>query len=141
MQLRKLSIAAALTAQWMFAQIEPSASKWKTWVVPDVTQIRLPAPPDAAASAAEIQTIKALMSESNADTRAQVAYWDSGSPGYRWMQLASQQMLSQNVPRLYSRAAWRWSAWRFTTQPSLPGTQSMHGIVHLPAPWTQASNR
>jgi len=97
MQLRKLSIAAALTAQWMFAQIEPSASKWKTWVVPDVTQIRLPAPPDAAASAAEIQTIKALMSKSNADTRAQVAYWDSGSPGYRWMQLASQQMLSQNV--------------------------------------------
>jgi len=97
MQLRKLSIAAALTAQWMFAQIEPSASKWKTWVVPDVTQIRLPAPPDAAASAVEIQTIKALMSESNADTRAQVAYWDSGSPGYRWMQLASQQMLSQNV--------------------------------------------
>jgi membrane-associated phospholipid phosphatase len=66
-------------------------------VVPAVSQIRLPAPPDAAASAAEVQTIKTLMAESNADTKAQVAYWDAGSPGYRWMQLASQQMLAQNV--------------------------------------------
>ncbi|MCU1238527.1 MAG: phosphoesterase, PA-phosphatase related, partial [Candidatus Solibacter sp.] len=62
-----------------------------------VSQIRLPAPPNAAASAAEVQTIKTLMAESNADTKAQVAYWDAGSPGYRWMQLASQQMLAQNV--------------------------------------------
>jgi len=37
------------------------------------------------------------MAESNSDTKAQVAYWDAGPPGYRWMQLASQQMLSQNV--------------------------------------------
>jgi membrane-associated phospholipid phosphatase len=37
------------------------------------------------------------MAEATADTRAQVAYWDAGPPGYRWMRLASQQMLAQNV--------------------------------------------
>jgi membrane-associated phospholipid phosphatase len=37
------------------------------------------------------------MSEMTADTRSQVAYWDAGPPGYRWMELGSQQMLAQNV--------------------------------------------
>jgi membrane-associated phospholipid phosphatase len=45
----------------------------------------------------EIQTIKTLMAELNADAKAQIAYWDAGAPGYRWMQVASQQMLAQNV--------------------------------------------
>jgi membrane-associated phospholipid phosphatase len=97
LKLTKITIFVALSAQWLSAQVEPTAGKWRTWVVPQVTDIRLPAPPDAAASTAEIKTIKAWMSELDANSRAQVAYWDSGSPGYRWMQLASQQMLSQNV--------------------------------------------
>ena len=97
MQLRKISIVAALSTQWLCAQVEPAAGTWRTWVVPEVSQIRLPAPPNTTASAAEIQTIKTLMSEANTDTRTQVAYWDAGPPGYRWMQLASQQMLAQNV--------------------------------------------
>ena len=97
MQIRQVLIAAAVSVCGLGAQIEPAAGTWKTWVVPSVNQIRLPAPPTAAASAAEIQTIKSLMAESNPDTRAQVAYWDAGPPGYRWMQLASQQMLAQNV--------------------------------------------
>jgi membrane-associated phospholipid phosphatase len=88
---------AAVSATGLCAQVEPAAGTWKTWVVPSVSQIRLPAPPNAAASAAEIQTIKSLMAEMTPDTTAQVAYWDAGPPGYRWMQLASQQMLAQNV--------------------------------------------
>jgi membrane-associated phospholipid phosphatase len=88
---------AAVSATGLFAQVEPAAGTWKTWVVPSVSQIRLAAPPNAAASAAEIQTLKNLMAEMTPDTTAQVAYWDAGPPGYRWMQLASQQMLAQNV--------------------------------------------
>ena len=88
---------AAVSATGLCAQVEPAAGTWKTWVVPSISQIRLPAPPNAAASAAEIQTIKSLMAEMTPDTTAQVAYWDAGPPGYRWMQLASQQMLAQNV--------------------------------------------
>jgi membrane-associated phospholipid phosphatase len=86
------------------AQVEPTAGTWKTWVVTGVSQIRLPAPPNAAASTVEIQTIKKLMAEANSDTKAQIGYWDAGAPGYRWMQLASQQMLAQNVaPTLFTR--------------------------------------
>jgi membrane-associated phospholipid phosphatase len=88
---------SALSASGLCAQVEPAAGTWKTWAVPAVNQIRLAAPPDAATSAAEIQTIKSLMAQATADTRAQVAYWDAGAPGYRWMQLASQQMLTQNL--------------------------------------------
>jgi membrane-associated phospholipid phosphatase len=90
-------IVAVLSAGRLSAQVEPAAGTWRTWVVPSVVQMRLPAPPNAAASAAEIQTIKTLMSEMTADTRSQVAYWDAGAPGYRWMELASQQMLAQNI--------------------------------------------
>src|SRR6476646_10559526 len=88
----------------MFAQVEPNAGKWRTWVVPSVAQLRLPAPPNTADSMAEIQTLKALMRASTADVKARIGYWDSGSPGYRWVQLASQQLLSQNVaPTIYTR--------------------------------------
>jgi hypothetical protein len=97
LQTHKILIVAALSASRLCAQVEPAAGTWRTWVVPSVAQIRLPAPPNATASAAEIQTIKTLMSEMTADTRSQVAYWDAGPPGYRWMELASQQMLAQNV--------------------------------------------
>ena len=95
--MQNISTIALLSAGYVCGQSEPAAGTWKTWVVPDVHQIRLPAPPNAAASTAEIQTIKALMSEMNADTKTQIAYWDAGAPGYRWMKLASQQMLAQNV--------------------------------------------
>jgi membrane-associated phospholipid phosphatase len=97
LRLHPIPIAALLSAHWLSAQVEPAAGAWKTWVVPAVAQLRLPTPPDAAASATEIQTIKILMAESNANTIGQVAYWDAGPPGYRWMQIASQQMLAQNV--------------------------------------------
>jgi membrane-associated phospholipid phosphatase len=104
LQLQKMTLAVLFSAYSLCAQVEPGAGKWRTWIVPSAAQLRLPAPPNAAASAVEIQTIKTLMSELNTDARAQVAYWDAGAPGYRWMELASQQMLAQNVaPTLFTR--------------------------------------
>ncbi|HXJ42415.1 MAG TPA: phosphatase PAP2 family protein [Bryobacteraceae bacterium] len=97
MLFHRIPIAAVLSAQFLYSQVEPAAGTWRPWVVPSVTQLRLSTPPNAAATEAEIQIIKTLMAESNADSRAQIAYWDAGPPGYRWMQLASQQMLAQNV--------------------------------------------
>src|ERR1700730_17416106 len=40
------------------AQVEPQAGQWKTWVIPSGSALRLPAPPDAADTAAEIQWLK-----------------------------------------------------------------------------------
>jgi membrane-associated phospholipid phosphatase len=97
LQINQILIVSALSAAGLGAQVEPAAGTWKTWVVPAVDQIRLSTPPNAAASATEIQRIKNLMAEATADTGSQITYWDAGPPGYRWMQLASQQMLAQNV--------------------------------------------
>jgi membrane-associated phospholipid phosphatase len=90
----QIAAFALLSLQSTFAQVEPKAGAWRTWVVPSVSQVRLPAPP----AAAETQAVKNLLAEGNDTTRAQIAYWDAGSPGYRWEQIAAQQMLSQNVP-------------------------------------------
>jgi len=90
----QIAAFALLSLQSAIAQVEPKAGTWRTWVVPSVSQVRLPAPP----AAAETQAVKNLLAEGNDTTRAQIAYWDAGSPGYRWEQIAAQQMLSQNVP-------------------------------------------
>ena len=82
-----MSIAAVLSAHFLYSQIEPAAGTWQTWVVPAVARIRLPSPPNAVDSAAEIQTIKTLMAESNADIAAQIGWWDAGAPGYRFIVL------------------------------------------------------
>jgi membrane-associated phospholipid phosphatase len=97
LQLQRIAWIGLCSAFCLRAQIEPGAGAWRTWVVPSVAPLRLAAPPNPAASATEIQAIKTLMSESNSDVKDQIAYWDAGSPGYRWMQLAARQMLAQNV--------------------------------------------
>jgi len=146
LQLNKISLAAVFATHCLYAQVEPTAGTWRTWVVPSVAQIRLSAPPNAAASAVEIQTIKTLMSELNADATAQIAYWDAGAPGYRWMELASQQMLAQNVaPTLFTRgmslvsvaiydatiAAWDSKyAWNRPSPSSMDST--IHPLVTVP---------
>lgn len=105
MRFRYSSFSVILCVPALFAQVEPTAGKWRTWVLPSAAQVRLPAPPNASESAAEIQTLKNLVRESTPDVKAQIAYWDSGSPGYRWIQLGSQQLLAQNVaPTLFTRA-------------------------------------
>lgn len=98
MSSRKLLGFAILAVPTLFGQIEPNAGTWRTWVVPSVSQLRLAAPPDSDATSAEIQSLKVMLAEANPDTMAQVAYWDAGSPEYRWLQIATRQMLAENVP-------------------------------------------
>jgi len=76
-------------------QVEPEAGQWKTWVLASASDLRPAPPPDQAATMKEIAEIKTLASQTNADTEAQVAYWDSGSPSYRWVQIALNQFKSK----------------------------------------------
>jgi len=88
----------------LHAQVEPNAGNWQTWVLSSGNQMRLPAPPSDADTAAELQSLKQIMASADATAKARVAYWDAGSPGYRWMQIASQQMVSKNLAAgLYTR--------------------------------------
>src|SRR5438128_9621500 len=64
------------------AQVEPHAGQWKTWIIASGSALRLPAPPDAAATAAEIQWGKDCAAARNQTALAQIRFWDAAAPGY-----------------------------------------------------------
>src|SRR5262249_24557224 len=67
-------------------------------------QMRLEAPPGDADTAAELQLLKQIMTAADNTAEARVKYWDAGPPAYRWIQIASQHMVSRNVAApLYPR--------------------------------------
>src|SRR5215467_9507198 len=70
------------------AQIEPNAGKWKTWVLTSGDQLRLPPPPDEAATRAEIAQLKDIAKQRNAETLERIIWWNAGPPGYRWTSIA-----------------------------------------------------
>ena len=90
-------IGGLALAGTLCAQVEPNAGQWKTWVISSGNALRLPAPPDAASTAAEVERVKeSAAGRTQADLR-QVQYWDAGPPGYRWMQLAQQLAVDKGL--------------------------------------------
>jgi membrane-associated phospholipid phosphatase len=83
------AIASVAVAQPL---VEPNAGSWKTWVLSSGSQLRTPAPPDAAASASELAFLKALRTSVNDVARQQIAYWDQGPPTYHWVQWLQQRL-------------------------------------------------
>src|SRR5262249_22979959 len=69
-------------------QIEPHAGKWKTWVLSSGSQIKLPPPPQRAASEREISNLKQLAHERDEAALDLINYWNAGSPSFRWNELA-----------------------------------------------------
>jgi membrane-associated phospholipid phosphatase len=70
------------------APIEPSAGAWKTWVIASSAQIQTPAPPGTKRTKEEIVELVALQTERSKSALETVRYWDSGSPSYRWNEIA-----------------------------------------------------
>ncbi|MDQ6663642.1 MAG: vanadium-dependent haloperoxidase [Acidobacteriota bacterium] len=104
MSLRIVSLSAFIALQVLSGQVEPKAGSWRPFVLSSANQLRLPAPPDSGATTAEIQVLKSFIAEGDSDTQAQIAYWDAGSPAYRWIQIASQELVRRNVPAaMYTR--------------------------------------
>jgi membrane-associated phospholipid phosphatase len=82
----------------LMAQVEPGAGKWKTWVISSGDAFRLPTPPDGGVTATELQWVKECVSQRDQATLATIRFWDAGSPGYRWMQLAEQSAVNAGLP-------------------------------------------
>ena len=82
----------------LMAQVEPGAGQWKTWVIPSGSALRLPAPPDSEITATELRWVRECVSQRDQATRAAIHFWDAGSPGYRWMQLAQQSVVNAGLP-------------------------------------------
>jgi hypothetical protein len=63
---------------------------WRTWVLASGSQFRLPPPPDAAATGAELERLRGLAAATggDAEARERIAWWDAAAPSYRWNQIA-----------------------------------------------------
>src|SRR5215470_302666 len=77
------------------APVEPRAGSWKTHVLASGSDLRLPAPPDRAATQAELVELKALAGRRDATALDQISYWDAGWPGYRWIDIGMSSGLKQ----------------------------------------------
>jgi hypothetical protein len=67
--------------------------------------MRVPAPPDEYATAAELDQVRQAVVARNQDTLDEIRFWDAGSPAYRWMQASAQEIINRNVgPTLATRA-------------------------------------
>ncbi len=66
------------------ASLDPTAGAWRTWVLAAGHEMRLPPPPDAAATSAELQELRALMTQRDAAEQERIRYWDFSSPSQRW---------------------------------------------------------
>src|SRR5207247_7071138 len=73
---------------------------WKTWVIGGPEQYRVAAPPDAAATAAEIKTLKDMAARRTPAELDTIAYWNIAGPSYRWSEIAVGEALSRGLSSL-----------------------------------------
>src|SRR5262245_47696633 len=79
------------------SDVEPLAGRWKTWVLSSGSQLRLPPPPDQAATEAELHQLRALAGQRDAAALDRIGFWDSGAPGYRWNGILADELSKHNL--------------------------------------------
>lgn len=95
--LRLVVLIAVLLASTLAAQVqvEPKGGTWKTWVLSNGAQLRLPPPPDAGATQGELAWLKDVQAGLDDVSKSQVAFWDEGSASYQWVRNLQQRILAQ----------------------------------------------
>ena len=91
-----LSLAGCMAAM-SGPPVAPDAGRWQTWVLSAPDQVKVPAPPGQTAARQELEEMKALAGQLDAATRDQIAYWDAGSPSYRWIEIALDQFRTKPI--------------------------------------------
>src|SRR5262245_15125441 len=79
------------------AAVEPQAGAWKTWVIASGQEFRVPPPPDRAATEKELGELARIAATRDRAALDQVAYWDTGSPSYRWSEIAVAEHLKEGT--------------------------------------------
>src|SRR5262249_35763765 len=77
--------------------IEPQAGTWKTWLLRSGDQFRLPAPPDATATRAEITELQKLAASRDTVALDSIEFWHTGSLNHRWNELAVDESLKNGL--------------------------------------------
>jgi membrane-associated phospholipid phosphatase len=78
-------------------RIEPEAGGWRTWLLESGAELRPPAPPDRIATRSEIAQLRALGDQRDEAALDQVSYWNTGSPSYRWNEIAITEGLKEGI--------------------------------------------
>src|SRR5688500_12346665 len=63
---------------------DKSAGAWRPWVLASGQELRLQAPPDASATAAEMEQLRALVTQRSLQMQERIRYWDFWSPIHLW---------------------------------------------------------
>jgi hypothetical protein len=94
----------AVAQQMTSRQIEPTAGGWRTWSIASGSAVSVAAPPDAAATRAEIDALKNQLAR-DGNSLDNVAYWDRGWPGYRWQEIALAELQADPRPNFWRSMA------------------------------------
>jgi membrane-associated phospholipid phosphatase len=78
--------------------IEPQAGTWKTWVIASGAALRVAPPPEQAATEKELEELAQIAAARDRAALDRVAYWDTGSPSYRWSEIAVAEHLKAGAP-------------------------------------------
>ena len=102
-----VALVVSAHAQDTASQIEPGAGSWKTWVISSGKDFRVPPPPDAGSTKAELEWLRGTIAEKDSRIAAQVKFWDAGPPAYRWIELLNNRVIAGAditpiPPRLYA---------------------------------------
>jgi len=104
-----LLITGDLSAQTN-RQIEPNAGSWRTWIISSAKDYRVSPPPGPAETSTELRALADLMRFNNAQTNQQIAFWDAGSPAYRWIDLISDRLLAGTPTTAYPHRVYAYVA-------------------------------
>ena len=91
-------------------QIEPRAGTWKTWAISSGKDYRVAPPPDAATTKLEIEWVRTFSTQSDSNITSQIAFWDAGSPAYRWIDLISNRYLNGQPSTAYPHRVYAYVA-------------------------------
>jgi membrane-associated phospholipid phosphatase len=76
----------------LFAQVEPTAGTWKTWLISSGKDYRLPAPNSYKE---EIVQVLDLQQDMSAIRLQQIQFWNAGSPGYHWQNMMAKTWMDE----------------------------------------------
>lgn len=79
-------LALILSANSLYAQVEPKAGAWKTWFISSGKEYRLAAPKNTKKEMAEVL---AMQQKLDVKGKQNIEFWNAGPPSYRWQNLIS----------------------------------------------------
>jgi membrane-associated phospholipid phosphatase len=76
---------------------DQNAGSWRTWVLTSGREVRLSPPPDASATAAELEQLRGIAGQLDAKAQERIAYWGYSSPSYRWNEVLTDILAARPI--------------------------------------------